>query len=355
MDVSAKLVVMKDGVENDPVLRLVDMVIADLAVRPARYVGRRARDGDAETFVMQDGEEGRLRLALPDLTSPGSVVAMTRTAQSYLCGELGEPVPRCPLHEHPLALVAVDGGLDWACPAGRWRCALGDYAEDAWPDFDSGQLPGILAGRLTRRDIAGVRSIGVTESDGGKVATFGVSELELTRELVAALRDAAAPLRIEVQERHGLPRRVIAPNDVHGDSVLGALEPPAPDDAAARDAAIRIELAESSARPGCELHFEVVNDGTTSILMGVDYGLEQRQGARWEAIDPGCWFAAVGVIVEPGQRRALRARIPSRTAPGSYRLRKRVRESRSAEARGWGPNADDFHLELTAEFRVTDG
>ncbi len=101
MDASAKMVVMKDGVENDSVLRLVDTVIADLAVRPARYVGRCARDGDAETFVLQDGEEGRLRLGLPDLTSPGSVVAMARAAQSYLCRELGESVPRCPLHDHP--------------------------------------------------------------------------------------------------------------------------------------------------------------------------------------------------------------------------------------------------------------
>lgn len=345
---------MKDGVEKDPVLRLVDTVIADLAVRPARYVGRRACDGDAETFVIQDGEEGRLRLALPDLKSPGSVVAMTEAAQSYLCSELGEPVPRCPLHNHPLGLAVLDRGFEWTCAAGRWRCSLGDYAEDAWPHFDSGQLPGILAGRLARRQITGVRSIGVTESDGEQVATFGVSELELTPELVAALRDAAAPLRIEIDERRGLPRRVIIPTDMRSDSVPGGSELPGLDDAAARDVTVRIELARSSVRRGCELHFEVVNDGTTSILMGVDYGLERRERRAWKAVDPGCWFVAVGLIVAAGQRTELVARIPANAVPGSYRLRKPVRVPRSPEGQAWGPDADDLHLELTAEFTVTD-
>jgi hypothetical protein len=60
---------MKDAPEPTPVLLPVDAVLADLAVRSAMYAARRREDGDAGTFVIQTGEEGRLRLGLPDLGS----------------------------------------------------------------------------------------------------------------------------------------------------------------------------------------------------------------------------------------------------------------------------------------------
>jgi hypothetical protein len=205
----ATIVSMKRDEEADSVLRLVDTVIADLGVRTGRYVGRRARDKNVDTFVIQDGEEGRLRLPRPDLSAPSSVVAMARAAQRYLSSKLGEPVPWCPGHQHALDLVVVDTGFDWVCPGGRWRCALGEYAEQAWPHFDSGRLPEILAGRLRRRRATGWRSIGITASRSGQVATIGVALV--TPELVAALRDAAAPLSVEVHEERERVIRLSAP------------------------------------------------------------------------------------------------------------------------------------------------
>jgi hypothetical protein len=250
-----KRVVMKGTVETDPALHLVDMVIADLAVRPVRYVGRRHVDGDGETFVIQDGEEGRLRLGRPDLGSPGSVVAMAAAAQSYLGRERGEPTPRCPLHDHALGLAAVDGGFEWVCPDAGWRCRLGDYAEQAWPHFSVGQLAPILGRRLERRGIKGVRSFGVAEGENGLAVTF--SAADVTSELVAALTDAAAPRGVEVHQAHRKPRRQVAP-------VLEAAVT-----ATVWALSVRLLLARDSAGPDGNLLFTVVNDDSAGLLMGV--------------------------------------------------------------------------------------
>jgi hypothetical protein len=50
--------VMKGVVETDPVLVLVDMLIDDLAVGSARFVGRRAEDGDGQSFVLEGRRRG---------------------------------------------------------------------------------------------------------------------------------------------------------------------------------------------------------------------------------------------------------------------------------------------------------
>ena len=44
---------MKEPPERDHVMRLIDAVLNDLAVRSPMFVGRRREDGDAETFVIQ--------------------------------------------------------------------------------------------------------------------------------------------------------------------------------------------------------------------------------------------------------------------------------------------------------------
>lgn len=197
---------MKDAVETDPVLVLVDTVIDDLGVGSPRFVARRAQDGDGKSFVLQDGEEGRLRLTLPDLSAPGSVVAMVQAAQHHLCRELGQPVPRCPEHEHALQMVVSQFGCEWVCPDGGWRCLLGQYALSVWPCFDRSQLPEMLARRLHARQVTAVWGLGVEERDGELVAVFQVNER--TPGLVATLRAAAAPLPVDVQEQRRLPRRV---------------------------------------------------------------------------------------------------------------------------------------------------
>ena len=101
-------------------LRLIDAVLGDIAVREGMYVGRRPEDGDAATFVIQFGEEGRLRLGLPDLSSDTSIEAVVAEAQARLTEVLGTPVPLCPRHEHALLPSASAGRLGWVCPDGEW-------------------------------------------------------------------------------------------------------------------------------------------------------------------------------------------------------------------------------------------
>lgn len=71
------------------------------------YVARR-EDSDADTFVIQTVEKGRLRLGLPDLDSDLSVMAVVAAAQTHLWQVLGVPVRLCPMHEH--ALVGAASG-----------------------------------------------------------------------------------------------------------------------------------------------------------------------------------------------------------------------------------------------------
>lgn len=191
----------------DPQLQLVDAVLTDLAVRTGRFVGRRAKDGDRETFVIQTGEEGRLRLELPDLRSDRSIEAMVTQAQAHLTQRLGDPVPLCPLHDHPLVGASVDGRLRWRCPDGQWECALGDYEEQTWPQLDVPSLAPILSRRLRRRgSFPEVRTIGVTRSGDQLVADFGL--VEVNDELLGVLADVAAPLPVTTHESPNVMIRV---------------------------------------------------------------------------------------------------------------------------------------------------
>jgi hypothetical protein len=197
---------MKKRRERDPVLHLIDAVLGDLAVRSAMHVGRRAGDGDAETFVIQMGEEGRLRVTLPDLASDASIEATVAAAQTQLHVVLGAPVPLCPRHSHALVGIASQGHLSWVCPNGEWRCRVGDYAELTWPQSDVDSLAPILAGRLRRRGISGVTTIGVRQGEHGPVADFGVREM--SADLVQALSDAAAPLPTDLHLDTRRPIRI---------------------------------------------------------------------------------------------------------------------------------------------------
>jgi hypothetical protein len=67
---------MKKPRAGDPLMRLVDAVLGDVAVPTAMYVARRRGDGDAETFAIQTGEDGRFRLSLPDPVSDTSIEAL---------------------------------------------------------------------------------------------------------------------------------------------------------------------------------------------------------------------------------------------------------------------------------------
>jgi hypothetical protein len=184
--------------DGEPVLQLVDMVLAELALGGTMYVGRRAEDGDYRTFVIQTGEEGRHRMRLPDLSSPRSIVGFMAEAQAHVAEALGTPVPLCPLHDHALDGTADRGDVAWVCREGAWRCAVGDYEELSWPQGDDMRMTPILCARLDRRGITRVRTIAVRRTENGLVAEFGVPEMSL--ELINALREAAAPLPVSVYE-----------------------------------------------------------------------------------------------------------------------------------------------------------
>jgi hypothetical protein len=197
---------MKRAPEADPVLQMVDLVLGDLSVRSRMYVGRRSEEGDAETFVIQTGEEGRFRVGLPDLASDESIQRVAADCSAHLAEVLGTPVPLCPRHDHAVVAAVVQGQLRWVCPDGEWRCGLGEYAELAWPQFAVELLAPILARRLERRGIIGVVTIGVRVTEQGVVAEFGIAEV--TPDLIQALRDAAAPLGVAF---HPEKRRMIRP------------------------------------------------------------------------------------------------------------------------------------------------
>jgi hypothetical protein len=202
---------VKEPLASDPVLQLVDAVLRDLSAGRAVYVGRRSQDGDAETFVVQTGEDGRLRLSLPDLESDESIEAAVADAQAHIGEVLGKPVPSCPVHDHALVGRAQEGRWVWACPEGAWSCALGDYEELIWPRLDVRGLAPALGRRLERRGITGVVRLGVSKGEDGLVAEFGVPKI--SAELTQALRDAAAPLPVSVDEDPGRMIRVRPPSD----------------------------------------------------------------------------------------------------------------------------------------------
>jgi hypothetical protein len=191
--------------EADPVLGLIDAMLSDIDVRSAMYVARRREDGDADTFVIQFGEDGRLRLGLPDLASDASIVSMAAEAQARLTEVLGVPVPLCPRHPHALLPTALGGRLTWVCPDGGWRCPVGDYAELAWPHFDSQQLAPILAGRLQRRGITGWLTLRVDVNERGLLAELGVPAM--SDELTRSLEEAAAPLPVHIHKDTRRPAR----------------------------------------------------------------------------------------------------------------------------------------------------
>jgi hypothetical protein len=135
---------------------------------------------------------------------PRSIEQVAAAAQAHLERALSQPVPMCSLHGHALDARAQGTALEWVCPDGEWRCELGDYEERTWPQLDGPSLAPILSRRLGRRGIGSITIIAVRQTDHRLTAHFGMSQV--TPELVEKLRDAAAPLPIEV---HHEPRRFI--------------------------------------------------------------------------------------------------------------------------------------------------
>ena len=182
---------------HESVLWFVDAVLRDLSVRTGMYVGRRSSDEDAETFVIQAGEEGRRRLSWPDLDADQSMEAVVAQAQAYSPGYSARRC-RSARYTNTPSWGGFAVGRSWLCPEGGWSCRLGDYEELTWPQLDVASLAPILSQRLQRWGINGV-SVGVRRTEQGLIADFGVREV--SSELTQALRDAAAPLPVSVHKR----------------------------------------------------------------------------------------------------------------------------------------------------------
>lgn len=181
--------------EAAALLELVDRVLGDLAPRDGMFVGRRDRDGDATTIVIQTGGDGRYRLSQFDLTSPQGVEAFIAEAQAHLEEVFHRPLPLCPPHGHALIGQVREGEVYWVCPEGAWRCKVGEYEERTWPsDWDAGNMAAALAARLGRRGINGWRSIGFGKRGGDWIARVGLWSMD--RELMDRIVEAASPIEV---------------------------------------------------------------------------------------------------------------------------------------------------------------
>lgn len=193
---------------RDEALELVDRVLSDLTWRDGMFVGRRPQQDGRLTVVIQSGEDARYRIARPDPTSPEDIERFMTEAQAHLTEVYGRAVPRCPDHDHALAAGATDGGPAWVCPEDGWRCPLGAYEELTWPpELSAGSMAAALGARLSRRGVTGVIQIGFERRKGDWVATVGVLPME--PDLIDAIKDAAAPVAVDIWQHKGpLPRRV---------------------------------------------------------------------------------------------------------------------------------------------------
>jgi hypothetical protein len=194
-------------VHDAVVLDLVDRVLCDLAPRDGMFVGRRDRDEDESSVVIQTGEEGRYRLSVPNVASPGSVEEFIAEAQAHLDEVFDRPLPPCPVHGHALIGQMRAGKITWVCPQGAWRCRLGDYEEQTWPpELDAGNMAAALAARLGRRGINGWRRLGFDRQAGGWTARIGLWPMDA--ELMERIAEAARPIPVAFEPDASMPRRV---------------------------------------------------------------------------------------------------------------------------------------------------
>jgi hypothetical protein len=117
--------------------------------------------------------------------------------------------------------------------------------------------------------------------------------------------------------------------------------------------AAQLELAQQTARAGDELRYTVINTGTKWLAMGEHYSVERRERNEWVNVPLPFAFRLIGYTLDPGQRRALTARIADDLHPGRYRLRKKVGPvTDPGPWNDWGAFRID-PIELTAEFELT--
>lgn len=118
------------------------------------------------------------------------------------------------------------------------------------------------------------------------------------------------------------------------------------------DGAIDLQLPEA-VRAGVIVEYMLVNGSASAVLTCAAFGLDHQDGSGWEPVNLNGWFAAVGIIVEPGQAGQFGARIPDDISPGAYRLRNGFRLGQR-DGRGWSwARGNPPKFEVAATFHVT--
>ena len=93
--------------------------------------------------------------------------------------------------------------------------------------------------------------------------------------------------------------------------------------------------------------YVIHNTGATPLMYGADDAIEWRTSRGWRRLPLGGWLAAVGMILEPGQRSDPRlVEVTSYLAPGRYRLTKKV-------SRGDMPQADSITVSCDSRSRCS--
>ncbi len=116
--------------------------------------------------------------------------------QALLDIALDHPVPRCPADGMALAPARAGDEVVWACPAGDFGCAIGEYELAAfWPPAEADQWAApLLAKRFHRAGVTGLSHFSVQSHGGALVARVAVRPDADE----AAVRAAASPLAVEL-------------------------------------------------------------------------------------------------------------------------------------------------------------
>jgi hypothetical protein len=101
----------------------------------------------------------------------------------------------------------------------------------------------------------------------------------------------------------------------------------------------RLELGSNEVSPGDALTYEIVNEGTATLVCGYAYRLERQDELDWTVINRESNRVARGARRE----RQLRAQISAEAQSGQYRIGTTVRQE---------PPATSPPLHLTALFEV---
>jgi hypothetical protein len=122
--------------------------------------------------------------------------------QALLDVALDQPVPRCPAHDLGLTPARVGNEMTWTCSEQDFRCGVGDYELSAfWPpaQADTWAAP-MLSRRFQKYGVSGLSRFSVDDHDGQLLARVAVRP-EADEQ---AVRDAAAPLRVEISHVPGI-------------------------------------------------------------------------------------------------------------------------------------------------------